>query len=283
MYSTNQPLPQLTVRQLQIDLSQGFDRHWHDNDRFKTAFFNALSMSFPEGEQFFINSVRDAYKTLSPQSQEELSESVKGFIGQEATHRRLHGLFNQHLERAHGLRNHWQGWIQTMTQRVLPTLGIKTKQRVAITAAYEHLTAIYSDYGLRYERVFKGIPEPIVSFWRWHASEESEHRAVALTVYRAMGGSETQRCLWFVYVLIGFHLELGLQTTSNLWRDKSLFKTSTWISLVRFFFGKDGITWRTTLPLLAYFKPRFDPIKEHDDTLANQWLENNRHQWRSIK
>ena len=58
----------LTVRRLGVDLSQGFSRHWNGGDAFVTAFCNALSMSFPVGEQYFIDSVRGALKAL-PEAQ----------------------------------------------------------------------------------------------------------------------------------------------------------------------------------------------------------------------
>jgi len=43
------------VRRLLIDLDTPPDRHWCGGDAFRTAWFNALSMSFPSGEQFFID------------------------------------------------------------------------------------------------------------------------------------------------------------------------------------------------------------------------------------
>ena len=97
----------LTVRRLLVDLEAPIERLWNGGDAFRTAWFNALSMSFPVGEQFFIDSVREGVKQLSPEQREAFAAEVAGFIGQEATHRRIHGLFNAHLERQ-GLVNHWE-------------------------------------------------------------------------------------------------------------------------------------------------------------------------------
>ena len=47
----------LTVRRLRVDLDTPLAAQWA-GDAFRTAFFNALSMSFPAGEQLFIDSVR---------------------------------------------------------------------------------------------------------------------------------------------------------------------------------------------------------------------------------
>jgi len=86
----------LTVRRLLIDLDAPIARHWNGGDAFRTAWFNALSMSFPVGEQFFIDAVKLGMKALPQAQREVLAAEVQGFIGQEATHRRLHALFNAH-------------------------------------------------------------------------------------------------------------------------------------------------------------------------------------------
>ena len=59
-------MSQLTVRKLLIDLQTPFAVRWCNGDAFKTALFNALSMSFPLGEQYFMDSVRAGLKTLPP-------------------------------------------------------------------------------------------------------------------------------------------------------------------------------------------------------------------------
>ena len=54
----------LVVRRLLIDLETAFAQRWNGGDAFRSAFFSALSMSFPVGEQFFIDSVREGVKKL---------------------------------------------------------------------------------------------------------------------------------------------------------------------------------------------------------------------------
>lgn len=75
----------LVVRRLLIDLETPFTRHWCGGDAFRSALFNALSMSFPIGEQFFIDAVKNGLKTLPSEQQEKFRAEVQGFIGQEAT------------------------------------------------------------------------------------------------------------------------------------------------------------------------------------------------------
>lgn len=61
-------MTELVVRRLLIDLAQPMAQHWCGGDAFRTALFNALSMSFPMGEQFFIDAVRDGHKSMPPNS-----------------------------------------------------------------------------------------------------------------------------------------------------------------------------------------------------------------------
>ena len=87
----------LTVRKLNVDLSRGFARHWMGGDVYRTAFMNALSMSFPLGEQMFIDSVRAVpADTIADPA---LRAEVKDFIGQEASHRYVHQQYNAELAR----------------------------------------------------------------------------------------------------------------------------------------------------------------------------------------
>ena len=68
----------LVVRRLLIDLEAPFERHWCGGDAFRSALFNALSMSFPVGEQFFIDSVRNGFKALPADKQPRFKEEVQG-------------------------------------------------------------------------------------------------------------------------------------------------------------------------------------------------------------
>lgn len=77
----------LTLRKLNVDLSKGFGRHWLGGDPYRTQLFNALFMTFPLGEQSFIDSMRAIPKDgLDP----VLRAEVADFIGQEASHRFVH-------------------------------------------------------------------------------------------------------------------------------------------------------------------------------------------------
>ena len=52
----------LVVRRLLVDMEAPIARHWCRGEAFATAWLNALSLSFPVGEQFFIDSVRAGFQ-----------------------------------------------------------------------------------------------------------------------------------------------------------------------------------------------------------------------------
>ena len=73
----------LEVRNIRFDLSEQLSKDWLDNDPFKTAFFNALSMTFPAGEGFFIESVKLFRDEITDP---KLKQEISDFIGQEGIH-----------------------------------------------------------------------------------------------------------------------------------------------------------------------------------------------------
>ena len=284
--------PTLTVRKLEVDLSQGFARHWHGGDAFLSQYYNALSMSFPVGEQSFVDAVKGGLALLNdmPDTPENarLRLDAAQFIGQEATHRHVHGLYNAQLEKQ-GLVNRWQHWA---TRRIDygRKHNINARHLLAITAAYEHCTAVFADGTLRYGSWFDAAEPRMAMVWRWHAAEETEHRAVAFDLYQAAGGNYAWRIRWYLYVLVLFALDAARQTVLNLWHDGTLFKPGTWWSAAKFFWGHNGAVWRCTGPLLAYFKRDFHPDHEthaapeqHAQALAQRWLKDNASSYRVVR
>lgn len=135
-------MTELVVRRLLIDLEQPVARHWCGGDAFLTAWFNALSMSFPIGEQFFIDAVRTGLKALPAEQQPRWQAEVKGFLGQEATHRRIHALFNAQIEK-HGLVNAWEPRAR---ERLRLVEGTDPRRALAITAVNGHATALFAEW-----------------------------------------------------------------------------------------------------------------------------------------
>lgn len=267
----------LVVRRLLIDMETPIEPLWCDGDAFRTAFLNALSMSFPVGEQFFIDAVRAGFKALPEARQAGFRDEVQGFLGQEATHRRLHGLYNEHLERL-GLENRW---APRALERQKLFENTDPRHALAVTAAYEHFTAVFADFILRRPQWLGQRDERLATLWLWHSAEESEHRSTAFALYRALGGDEAWRLRWFRKISLIFIGDVLSQTAHNLRREGRLWRWRTWTGAARFLFGRDGLVRCSFRPWRDYFQPSFHP-EQHDAQASRDWLEANRARYQPV-
>lgn len=267
----------LVVRRLLVDLEAPLPRDWCAGDPFRTAFFDALSMSFPVGEQFFIDAVRGGMAAMGDAAPPRLAAEVRGFVGQEATHRRLHALFNAHLA-SQGLVN---GWAVRAEQRLHRLDGKDPRHAVAATAAYEHFTAIMADWMLAEPDLLADTEERLRTLWQWHAAEECEHKSIAFDVYRALGGGLAWRRRWFVRVTLIFLMDATRQTLSNLHRRGALWQLRTWTSAATWLFGRRGLVRCTFAPWRAYFRADFHP-GEQDSPRSTAWLAANQQRFVAV-
>ena len=70
---------------------------WMGGDPVATAVFNALSLTFPDGEKLFVDAVRKFRGAASGR----LADEVRAFIAQESIHSREHAALNAALDRNH--------------------------------------------------------------------------------------------------------------------------------------------------------------------------------------
>ena len=70
---------------------------WLNGDIVGTAVYNALSLTFPDGERMFMDAVRHYKHLLSGQ----LLQEANAFITQEAIHTREHVALNKMMDPAH--------------------------------------------------------------------------------------------------------------------------------------------------------------------------------------
>ena len=72
------PRHDLKVRHMDFSFDQSIPTWWYDNDPFKTLLLSALSGGFPEGERFFIESVRHYRDRITDPV---LQEAIRARIG----------------------------------------------------------------------------------------------------------------------------------------------------------------------------------------------------------
>lgn len=249
-----------------FDLERALATDWHSNDPFKTAFFNALSLTFPVGEKYFIDSIRSFQKQIvDPQ----LSAEIRGFIGQEAIHRREHIRYNEILCAA---RNADGAAFEARLQaRVDSRAGASPWLRLMETVAFEHLTAILAYALLTDENCLEGADPTLAGMWRWHAIEEAEHKAVTFDVYRAAGGDMSLLHHALAPVTKQFLIDL-LEGTWILLKASGKHRNPlVWARGLAWLFGPKGFL-RRLLPLWKSFRTaNFHPWDHDTRDLISAW------------
>ena len=227
----------------------------------------ALSSLFPDGEEFFVRSVR---RLRDQVTDPELKRQVAGFIGQEAVHGREHRAFNDRLDQL----GYPTKLYERITNRTLTWREriMSPRSNLAATAALEHFTATLAELVLSNPEVRDLFGDPAVrDLFVWHALEESEHKAVAFDVYKAVGGSERTRVLTMNVMRFGFVTGLVLQVVASVLGDRDAYDLRRlrrdWKAVRRSPLLKKQL-W---LALRDYNRPDFHPDDRDTTALVAYW------------
>jgi predicted metal-dependent hydrolase len=251
-------------RDLHFDFPVDLPRYWLDNNPHKTRFLDALSLMFPDGERFFMDSVRAFRKDVADDA--VLSAQVAGFIGQEAMHTREHLAYNQWLENqgvpANALMQFLRDFQNRRTRQLHP-IG-----QLAVTICLEHFTAMLADQLLRHDAILKGADPRMADMWRWHALEETEHKAVAFDVFARVGGTPfkryLRRCRAMLLVTPLFTCHIWYFIFQLCKADGTAGDWRGWLGLLRFMFVSPAPISRIAGQWLAWFVPGYHPW-QHDN------------------
>lgn len=252
----------ITPRDRRFGRGAAIRRWWLNDDPFATAFYNALSVTFPKGEGFFIDSVRQFRDGTSPQ----LAAEIQAFIKQEVIHTREHVAFNRHVTD--------QGYdVSRLEKHVDDALAIARGRpaiaSLAATMALEHFTAIIAHELLSNPRHLAGGDPEAAALWRWHAAEEIEHKGVAYDTWRHATRDWPRRRRWIVKSLTMlittwrfFHgRALGM---AELLRQDGITGPRAWWGIMRYAFFSPGMARKILGAWASYFLPGFHPWN-HDD------------------
>lgn len=258
---------QIKPRNRSHDIAAALDGEWLDDNAFLTAFFNGMSITFPIGEKFFIDSVRHYADQITDPT---LQEHVKGFCGQEGFHRREHQRYNEILCEARGYN--LEKLEGTLTRRLKwAQKNLSPLQNLAITVAIEHFTAVLAELLLRPGSTLDRAEPSMRALWRWHAAEEMEHKAVAFDVYQAVGGSEELRLAVMRRASVLMSVELTKALFYILKKDGQLFNLKLWRAGLAGLFGKNGAFSGGWAPYKAFYTHGFHPWQQDTRELLVQW------------
>ena len=257
----------ITPRDRSHDIANHLKGDWLGDNPFLTAFFNTLSITFPAGEKFFIDSVRHYRGDISDP---KLNADIRGFCGQEGFHRREHQRYNEALAQARGYD--LDKLERAMTRRLAwAQRKMSPLSNLAATVAIEHLTAVFAERLLDENSILKTAEPAMRELWRWHSAEEMEHKAVAFDVYLQVGGSEKQRRRAMRRVSLLITLELMKGICYMLKADGHLYNFSVWRQGIKGLFGKQGLFTETWAPYRAFYNMGFHPWQQDTSHLLEAW------------
>ena len=240
-------------------------RWWHGNDPVKTAFLNALSITFPQGESLFVEAVRRYRDAADP----KLQEQIAAFIKQETLHTREHVAFNRLIEQA--------GYDVTAmhaytTNRMSIARARPPIAQLAMTVALEHFTAILAHGLLKNPKHLDGAPTEIALLWKYHAIEEIEHKGVAFDTYVAATKDWSRFKRWYVRckvmaIISYLFWRSNALHMADFFRQDGINTPRTWLRVLKFHFVEPGMLTAIFGEYWRFYLPGFHPWHSDDRAL----------------
>jgi len=271
MPQTSNPDRKVPTRRMSFEESlQRVPKHFaNDGDLVSSHVAAGLSAVFPDGEDYFVRSVRHFRDQITDP---ELKRQVAGFIGQEAMHGREHRAFNARLAElgypTHRIEKLTRAGLKLRTRLATP------KSNLAATAALEHFTATLAELVLTDEQTRNAFGhEAVRDLFVWHALEESEHKAVAFDVYKAVGGSERTRVWTMNFLRFGFVIGMFFQTLMSLAGDRATYRRGALRKSWKEFKKSNVVSKAVWDQLRDYNRPDFHPDDRDTNELVRVWRE----------
>lgn len=250
------PIEPIVRTQLNFKLDE-VPRFWFGGDPFRTRMFDALSLTFPDGERYFIQSVRLFRDQITDPS---LAARVSDFIKQEAQHGIAHDKMNQ-LMKEQGMP------VEQFTTTLKKIFRFELTKRspqynIAMTAAAEHLTALMAETFYSKRATLQEVHPYVRALLAWHSIEEMEHRDVAFDVMQQVGEVPEATRKFALAITTALMLGFTLYRANVMLRCDG-FNGRQRLQLFRkglpWFLGRKGILTTMKKEYLDWYKSDFHP------------------------
>jgi predicted metal-dependent hydrolase len=259
----------ITPRDRRFGRETAAPRLWHGGRVEATAIYNALSTTFPKGEAFFVESVRQFRKGVPP----KLADEIKAFTTQEAIHSREHDAFNKRASDG----GYDLGKLEAQVEKRLAVTRDKPPiVSLAATMALEHFTAILAHQLLAEPRHLEGADRETADLWRWHAVEEIEHKGVAYDTWLHATRHWPRLKRWklkarvMLYVTRNFVVDRTAGAL-ELMRQDGVTGLRAWWLLLTYVWVRPGMFRKIAGAWLQFFLPGFHPWNEDDRHLLGAY------------
>ncbi len=259
----------ITPRDRRFKREEMRKKWWFNGDPVATAWHNSLSVAFPRGESFFIESL----KVFRADAPPKLESEIRAFTAQEGNHAREHAAFNRTANNS--------GYNLSGIEKRLEFQVANARQRPAIanlaaTMALEHFTAIMAHQQLKRPDRFVNVPGEIGELWLWHAAEEIEHKAVAYDTWLHATRDWSRWKRWKIKSLLMLivsrnFLEYRLADIFDLLEQDGLTGFKWKFRVYAFLFWRPGMIKSIFPAWLSFFRPGFHPWKIDDRHLIMKY------------
>lgn len=259
----------LAARNRRFNLREPLSRDWHGGRAFHTAFFNALSLSFPSGEKFFVDSVKHYLPRIDDP---KLKRDAAAFVQQEYVHRREHHRYNQMLAEMRGFELET---LESLYNREIERANREPPiARLAATVVLEHITAMFAAGSMRNSRWMDGAHPAMADLWQWHAIEETEHKSVAYDVFLAIGGDRKllRHVMRIVRIRFPFNVFRSIVQMRRM-EGKPVCSWSFWREGYAFLLGREGVIRDIRADFRMFFRDDFHPWMIDNRELLRQTIE----------
>ncbi|MCB1189662.1 MAG: metal-dependent hydrolase [Leptospiraceae bacterium] len=256
----------ILVRSFNWDFSN-VPRYYLGNNVLRTSMFNGLSSIFPDGEKFFIRSVKYFANEIKDT---KLQEEIKLFIAQEVQHGKAHEKFNHFLEEQGYEIEGFVGLFKKISFDILEKLIVEIfghKMTLSITSAMEHYTAVWANNSFT-STITEDFSPTMKELVYWHSLEEIEHKHVSFDVLKEVDDDYLLRISGMLMGTFALYGLLVVGTTSFLLQEKNYSFFSFLKDMGKVISNRNSIIRVGIRGFLSYFKPDFHPSDIDDRGIA---------------
>ncbi|MEO8814675.1 MAG: metal-dependent hydrolase [Mycobacterium sp.] len=272
---------QIQARKVHFDVSD-VPLHWIPRHPVASNVISLLNLILPAAERWFVATYNEALPLVDDP---KLAESMRGFIGQEGAHAEVHErLLNDFLaQRGIDPTPMIEQMEYVFTKVLAPSTSKDPKRRMNhlcdrlwFIAALEHYTAVMGDFALNCTWDEHGADPTMADVFRWHGSEEVEHRSVAHDVAVYFHDSYIDRIGAMVMAMIGIYTFFERGATFLMKADPNL-DVGWWkVQRLRMRDSKLGLLPKYSKLFgsntLMYFRPGFTPERMGSTAQAVAYL-----------
>lgn len=265
-------LRDIKVRKVDFKIRDGLPIRWFKNNLLISHFVDSLHLIFPDGEKFFIRSVKAHEDYIKDP---ELMRQVKAFIGQEL----IHG--NEHKKFWDNLRNNgydvdkfldfYNNLSYEIIEKSMNNL-FGPKFSLSVTVALEHYTATLAKFAFEEMKELEGVHDNMREMLLWHAAEEVEHRSVAFDVLKEVDPSYSLRVAGMVRATIALATMTLLGFFFFIFEDLKQGRFFSLGELLEFLEHFTKLIRHLGKEMLTYFKTDFHPDQTELDRFAIEFF-----------